>query len=141
MWTQQWQFYCYTMGLFKKNKPTSINIVVVWPRPNRASANADAQFGVINKQQTLSSHHHHRQQQPRERPPSPSTLTTITAPHQRRQPTTTTPPHTNADGPHQPKRCQVTERAPAVSTTTHTTTPRRVNDMARQWYPPDVPRR
>jgi hypothetical protein len=30
---------------------TSVSTVFEWPRPNRASANADARFGVINNQQ------------------------------------------------------------------------------------------
>jgi hypothetical protein len=91
------------MGLFKIDKPTSINVVVVWPRPNRASANADARFGAINEQQTLPSHHHH--QQTRQRPPSLS------------------PPHTNTDGL-PPPPCIATsptaKRAPTASTTAHT---------------------
>jgi hypothetical protein len=85
------------MGLLM-DKLTSINIVVVWPHPNRASVFADAQFGVINKQQMLPSHH--------QQPPSPS------------------PPHTNTDGPPPPPPCIATSLTakcvPTMSTTAHT---------------------
>jgi len=37
---------------------TSVSTIFGWPWPNWASANTDAQFGIINNQQPLSSHHH-----------------------------------------------------------------------------------
>ena len=60
--------YC-TMRLLKDKKISSINVIIRPPHPNRASANPDARFVVINNQHSFHSNHHHRLRQPPSLPP------------------------------------------------------------------------
>jgi len=64
-----------TVRRLKGMQLTSVSTVVGWPWPNWASANADAQFGVINHQQAISSNHH-----PQHLAPLPHVTTVPTSP-------------------------------------------------------------
>jgi len=55
---REYHFYHCTIRPLKVKQLTSVSTIFGWPWPNWASANTNAQFGIINNQQPLSSHHH-----------------------------------------------------------------------------------
>jgi hypothetical protein len=121
------------MRLGKNIKPTSINVVVVWPRQieRRKTPTLDLASSTNNKHCL------------------PTTTIVNNNLHHHRHSSLPSPPHTNTDGP-PARRYTRTKTMPRHRTSarrvddgTHQPlpTPRRVDDVARQRYPLGVPQR